>query len=137
MNTNKIIIGGIAGGIAFFLLGWLIYGMLLMDYFMANQNQCVMRPMEDMVWWAMIASNLVSGLLVATIFSWANIKGMMAGAKTGAILGLLLGASLDLGFYGMSSMFSSVSAMFVDIIAYTVMAAIAGAVVGWTMGMGK
>ena len=69
MTNNKTLIGGLAGGVAFFLLGWLIYGILLMDYYAANTNQCAMRPMTDMVMWAMIVSNLAAGLLVATILS--------------------------------------------------------------------
>jgi len=32
MNTRKFLIAGISGGIVYFLLGWLIYGMLLNDY---------------------------------------------------------------------------------------------------------
>ncbi len=36
METNKILLGGLAGGVAFFLLGWVIYGILLMDYTMAS-----------------------------------------------------------------------------------------------------
>ena len=32
MNTTKTFIGGIAGGVIYFLLGYLIYGMLLANY---------------------------------------------------------------------------------------------------------
>jgi hypothetical protein len=32
MNTNKFLIGGIIGGIAYFLIGWLVWGMLLMNF---------------------------------------------------------------------------------------------------------
>ena len=32
MNYKKIIIGGIAGGIAYFFLGWLVYGILLANF---------------------------------------------------------------------------------------------------------
>jgi hypothetical protein len=137
MNTNKIIPGGIAGGIAYFLLGWVIYGMLLMDYMAANTNQSVMRAMDDYQWWALMLGNLFSGLLLATIFSWSNIRGMAAGAKAGAVIGLLLSLSMDLMFYSMSTMYSDISVIVVDVIVSTVMTAIAGGVVGVVMDMGK
>ncbi|MDO8928650.1 MAG: hypothetical protein Q7W54_06655 [Bacteroidota bacterium] len=137
METNKILLGGLAGGVAFFLLGWLIYGILLMDYSMANFNQCNVRPMEDMVWWAMILANLTSGLLFALIFSWSNTTGILNGAKVGGIIGLLFAVSIDLSFYAMTTTFLKASAILVDIVAYTVMSAIAGAVIAWVMGMKK
>ncbi|HBQ83156.1 MAG TPA: hypothetical protein DD745_09795 [Bacteroidales bacterium] len=61
----------------------------------------------------------------------------MAGAKVAAITGLLLSLYLDLSFYAMTSMFSNLTAMFVDIIVFTIMSAITGVVIAWVMGMGK
>jgi len=134
MKSNKILFGGIAGGVSFFLLGWLIYGILLMEYSMANYNQCAARPMEGMVWWAMILSNLAFGFLLAIVFNWTNTHGIIAGAKVGGILGLMMAFSMDLSVYSMSTTFLHVSAVFVDIIVYAVMSAIVGAVVGLVMG---
>lgn len=137
MKTNKILLGGLAGGVTFFLLGWLVYGVLLMDYTTANYNQCAMRPMQDMIWWAMILSNLAFGFLLSMIFSWSNTTGIMSGAKVAGIVGLLMSISIDLGFWAMSSMFSNFTAVFVDIVAYSVMSAIAGVAIAWVMSLGK
>jgi len=137
MKTNKILVGGITGGVALFLLGWVIYGILLMDYSTANYNQCMNRPMQDMIWWSMILSNLALGFLLATIFSWTNTTGFMAGAKTAGIIGLLLSASMDFGYYSMTTMYANPTVIIVDIIAYTVYMAIAGSIVAWVMGMVK
>jgi hypothetical protein len=137
MKTNKILFGGIAGGVTFFLLGWVIYGMLLMNYTTANYNQCSQRPMEEMVWWAMIVSNLAFGFLLAVVFSWSNTTTIPAGAKIAGITGFLISVSMDLSFYSMTSMFSNFTAVLIDIIVYSVMSAIVGVVVAWVMGMGK
>lgn len=137
MNTNKILSGGIAGGVAYFLLGWLVYGMALASYMASHSNPCVMRPMEEMIWWSMIVSNLISGILLALIIGWSGNSSVAGGAKTGAIIGVLMGLALDLSFYSMSTMFTDLGAVFVDIIAYTVMSIGAGAVIGWVMGMSK
>jgi len=137
METSKILQGGIAGGVTFFLLGWLVYGILLSDYSAANYNQCAAKPMEDMVWWALMLSNLAFGFLISIVFSWSNSKGAMDGAKVGGIIGLLVALSIDLSIFSMSNMFSNFSVVLVDIIVYSVMAAIAGLVVALVMGMGK
>jgi len=137
MKTNKILLGGIAGGVALFLLGWLIYGILLMNYTSANYNQCMNRPNMEMIWWALILSNLAYGFLLSFIFSWSNTTGIISGAKIATIIGLLFSISIDLGYYSMTTMYLNPSAIIVDVISYTVYLAIAGAVIGWVMGMVK
>lgn len=137
MKTNKVLLGGIAGGVVFFLLGWIVYGVLLKDFSAANYNQCAMRQMEDMVWWAMIVSNLAFGFLLAIIFGWTNTVSVAAGAKIGAITGALLALSVDLSFYAMSSYFSNFTAVFVDVLVFTVLSAITGLIVALVMNMGK
>lgn len=137
MKTNKILLGGITGGVALFLLGWVIYGIILMDFATANYNQCMNRPMQEMVWWSLILSNLALGFMLSTIFSWSGTTGIMAGAKIAGVTGLLLSASMDFGYYSMTTMYVNPSVIVVDIIVYTVYLAIAGAIVAWVMGMVK
>lgn len=137
MKTNRILLGGLAGGVTFFFLGWLVYGILLKNYAAANYNQCSNRAMEDMIWWAMIISNLAIGFLLSSIFSWSNTTGLLAGAKIAGIIGVLLAVSIDLSFYAMTTMFSNAAAVFVDIIANTGMTAVTGAIVASVMGLVK
>lgn len=137
MKANKIILGGIAGGVASFLLGWLVYGVLLMDFWTNSYNHCAERPEEEMVWWALILSNFASGFLLAFIFSWSNTKGWLAGAKIAGIVALFMIIAYDLSFYSMSTMFNSLQVVIIDIIIGTVFTAIIGAVIGLVMGMGK
>jgi len=137
MQTNKILLGGLAGGVALFLLGWIIYGILLMDFASTNYNQCMNRPNMDMIWWALILSNLAFGFLLAFIFSRTGTTGFVGGAKLGAIIGILLSVSIDLGYYSMTTMYVRPSAILVDVAAYIIYIALAGAVVAWVMGLVK
>jgi len=133
MNTNKILVAGLIGGVAAFLLGWLVFGILLKDA-MVSPVAGFMKPEEDMIWWAMIASNLIWGTTYAYIFvQWANISTWMSGAKAGATLGLLIALSYDLSFYAMSNMFTMQS-MVTDVLASVFMSAAIGAVIGWWLG---
>ena len=133
MNTNKILLGGIAGGITFLLLGWVVYGMLLKDYMAANSNACVMRPETEIVWWAMLISNFAWGFLLALIFSWGNISGAAAGAKTAAIFGVLIGLCYDMLYYSITTMYSNLEVVCVDVLTGTVISAVGGAVIGAVM----
>ena len=134
---NNVLIGGLIGGVALFFLGWLIYGILLDSYLKENTNQCSALQMDSFVWWSVILSNLVLGYFVALILSWSSTTGMSSGLQKGAVVGLLMGLSHDLGIYGMTSMYSKMTVLFVDVAATTVMYAIAGGAIGWYMGMGK
>ena len=137
MKTNKILLGGIAGAVTFFILGWLVYGILLSDYTAENFNLCAAKPMGEMSWWAMILSNLAFGFLLSIVFNWSNTKGIPAGAKAGGIMGLLIGISMDFSVYSMSNMYLNLTALFVDLIVYTFISVIVGIVVGCVMNTGK
>ena len=139
MATKKIIWAGIAGGIAFFLLGWLFYGILLAGFFEANAGTAtgVYREMDDMIMWAIFVGNLFTGFLLAIIMgSWSKVTTPLAGAKVGAIVGLLMTAGFDFTMYGASNLMTMTGGIG-DIITMGVMSAIAGLVVAWVLGMGK
>jgi len=137
MDTNKILLGGIAASVTLFVLKWVVYGLLLIDYINANYNPCIMRPMQDYVMWAMILGTLAFGFLLSLIFSWSNTTGMVKGAKVAGIIGILYSINIDLVLYSTSTRFSNLTAVFVSIIANTAMWVIVGVVAGWVMGMGK
>lgn len=137
MKTNKVLLGGIVGGIAFFFLGWGIYGILMMDYMNENMDQCANRPEGEFIWWAMIVSNLVMGFLYAMIFSWTNTSGFMGGAKLAAIIGFMMGLSMDMSFFSMTVIFGSLTTVIVDVLVWTVLSAIGGGIIGMVMGSGN
>lgn len=134
MKTKKILIGALVGGVAMFFLGWLIYGMLLASFMEANCDNSNARPMEEMIWWAIIASNLIWGLLLAIVLDWAASFTMASGAKIGAVFGLLAGLGFDLGMYSMTTMFSNLTIIIIDSLSYSVMFAVTGALTAWVMG---
>jgi hypothetical protein len=133
MNTNKILVAGLIGGVFSFFFGWLVFGILLKDM-MPSGMASVLRAEADMIMWAMIVSNLVWGLLMAFIFvQWASITTWMSGAKAGAILGLLIATAYDMNFYAMTTMFT-LQDVVMDIVMNTLFVAVMGAVVGWWLG---
>jgi uncharacterized protein YacL len=134
MNSQKFILGGIAGGIVYFLIGYLFYGLLLKNFF--NDNGMVV-DMDKMVWWAMIAGNLAGGFLLAYILSRSNATSAVAGASIGFIVGLLMSLSFDLMMYGIGHVMSSMKALIADVAVSAVLTSITGAIIGLVMGMSR
>lgn len=139
MNTNKFLVGGIIGGIVYFLLGWLVWGMLLADFMNQHTTEAgkaVMKAEGDMIWWALIVANILWGLVLSYVLVKAGVSSAAAGASTGAVFSLLIAAGMQCFYYAMMNM-SDTTWMAVDVAAGTVVGAIVGAVIGWYLGMGK
>ena len=133
MDTKKFLTGTLVGGIAFFFLGYLFYGMALASFF----DQHAMGPMEELVWWALILGNMSSGALLTYIFlKWANVSSFGSGASAAAAIGFFSTLSIDLVRFATSNAFD-LTASLADVVVGTVMTAIAGGVIGVVLGMGK
>jgi hypothetical protein len=122
----RIIRGTVFGAIAFFLLGWLIYGVLLMDFFSVNMNQCVNRTGGEIIWWALVLANLITALLLTLILRWSDAKEGKDGLQIGAIFGVLISLSIDLSYWSMTTMFNDFISLLVDVVATTLILALTG-----------
>ena len=129
----KILRGTIFGGISYFFLGWVIYGILLMGFLSANMNQCAART-DEMIWWAIILSNFTAALLLTLFLKWFGAKGIIDGLKIGALFGFLYAATVALSSWSMTTMYTGLGALIVDIIASTVLFAIVGIIIVLTWG---
>ncbi|WP_424963309.1 DUF1761 domain-containing protein [Ekhidna sp.] len=136
MTAKNRVLATLVGFVVLFLLGWLFYGILLMDFYETNSGSAsnVMRAEEDMIWWALILGNLLQAYFLVYIFSkWEGIDTFGNGFKGGAIIGLILGLAMNLTMYGTSNMMNLTSAL-VDPIVSMVMMGITGGVIGVMLG---
>jgi uncharacterized membrane protein len=130
MNNKKILIGGIAGGILFFLLGWLVYGILLVDFMNqhAGLKGNVNRSDTDMQMGYILAGSILQGVMLAYVLVKANINNIAAGLITGVVIGFLISTSYDLTMYGTTYILSK-KAIMADIIGATLISAMVSAVI--------
>ena len=138
----RIIVAGIVGAIAMFLLGWLVWGILLHSYFdstMTATAKSVMNAEPNLA--PLAIAEIVFGLLFAFIFDyWASIGTFARGAMAGAIIwfGLTLGWDLQMSaFFKDMHVGSPYMPMVVDVIAATVVGGISGGIIGQVLGMMK
>ncbi|MDE3211947.1 MAG: DUF1761 domain-containing protein [Bacteroidota bacterium] len=136
MNAKKFFVGGIAAGVVYFFLGYLFYGILFMDFFSKNAGTAsgVAKSMDQMVWWALILGNLMTGFLLAFVFEKAKTRSFGSGLWMGAWVGLFTAASYDLVSFGTSNLMN-IRGVVADIALFTIMSAVSGAILGWIMGM--
>ena len=134
MNSNKFLLGGFVGGVIYFALGYVFYGLLLKKFF--DENGMAVN-MDNMVWWALIAGNLAAGFLFAYIIGKAKVSTLGGGAGVGIVVGLLMVLSFDLIMYATGQGMKDFKPIAVDVAVSAVISAIAGAGVAWAYGMGK
>lgn len=137
MNT-KVLLAGLATTVFFFFGGWLIYGMLLESYMMANVTvyEGLMKTEEQINFPALIVSNAAWGFLLAILCDKTNSKTLMAGAMTGLWSGFLIMLSFDASFLAFYNLFTT-TYLAVDLVVGTLFMAAGGAVAGLILGSGS
>jgi len=136
METTKLLIGTIVGAITIFLLGWLVYGMLLMDFMASNAGTAVDVNKAEPELLHLFIGNLFTGLLYTIILgNWAKASSVAEGFKVGLIVGLLTAAGLDFVMYATTNMMTMTAAA-ADIVAWGLISGIACAVITMTISRG-
>ena len=130
---TKTLVAGIASAVVFFLLGWLFYGILLMDYFTANSVQYAGLMKETPELWAIAIGNLCWGLAIAYILSKSGVTAAAKGFAVGFIVFLLMSAGFDFVMYGTENLYPA-KIIGIDALINAVMGGISGAVAALILG---
>lgn len=133
---KKMLIGTVVGGVTFFLLGGLIYAIILGDFYEANLGSATGVLRELPILWAMVVSQLGMAAVVTYVFLLSDVASASNGLKTGAILGLLLGIAISFDLYSVTN-WSNSTVAFVEPLVWVVRTALAGAAIGWALGRGS
>jgi hypothetical protein len=134
--NSKTFVGGLIGGIVAFLLGWIIYGMLLMDYFSSNMIQYEGLMKAEPVLWMIFLGGLAWAMLTAYVINASGINNAAKGAMCGAILYMLISLGVNLMFHAQMNMMNT-TIIVVDVLASIIMGGFVGAAIGWWNGRGE
>ena len=131
MNVKNFLIGGIVGGIADFLMGWLIYGILLKDTFPKPAD----AGPENMMF--IFLGCMAFGFMISYIFAQGEgISNYVTGIKVAA--GIAIFMSLSENFF--SHMYKATmdfKMVAIDLVAVLVLASVVGASIAFVNGKMK
>jgi hypothetical protein len=130
MNTKQWVIGTVVGAVVIFAVGYVIFDVLLGDYYAANSGSAtgVMRD-PPIVWALAVGALAYAALILYALRTQAASVNVVSGMKVGAIVGFLLWACADFSLYGITNM-SNLTLTIVDPFVELVHGGIAGAVLG-------
>ncbi len=134
MNTKSFIMSTLAGAVTLFLLGFVFYAVLLMDFFEKAAGSSAVAYRQEPILWAIFLGEVASAALVTFIFQrWASIKTFATGAKGGAIIGVLISLAMGFIYYGTTTLGTMTSTL-ADVIISLIRFGLAGGVIGWVTG---
>jgi hypothetical protein len=131
--SKKAWLAGLAGGVAAYLTGWLIYGVVLMKLLKAHTTVYPGLFKEEMNLVTIAIGCFVWSFTIAWVYSnFSGKKSILGGVITGAILGLLIETGMALSYLGNWNLYDT-TYLIADWLAMGVYSAVVGAVVGWIL----
>lgn len=133
----KILLAALAGTIAYFLIGWLVFEGLLGKYMSANTTHIVgfkKSPEESSMAMLMLSCAAYALLLAIVMGKWADINTFKEGVQLGAIMGILIAIMTNSYWYSTSNFFNGFAPLLVDVAAAGVTVGLMGGVIGWVLG---
>ena len=131
MNVKNFFIGGIVGGIVDFLMGWLVWGILLKNTFPPPEGS---GP-ENIVF--IFLGCMSFGFMLSYIFAQGEgVSQYMAGIKLAVGVALFMSLANNF-FYNMYKDTIDVKMVAIDVVASLVVAAVVGAVISIVNGKMK
>jgi hypothetical protein len=133
---TRVLAATLAGAIAAFLLGYLIFGVLLNSYMTANVNQYAGMMKTPPNFMILIGANLVFAWLLAFVGDyWAGVRNFASGAKLGALITFPVVLWSDLQFEAFMNLYIGFVPIIVNVLAATVLGTIVGGVIGLVLGI--
>ncbi|HVZ55200.1 MAG TPA: hypothetical protein VG870_00960 [Chitinophagaceae bacterium] len=134
--STKTWLGGLIAGILYFFIGWLVFGILTMDFYRTNMTPYtgISKNPPDMVFIGL--GNLAWGLLLAYVLNRSGVRSAAGGFTTGLVITLLMMLGVDLLNYATLNLYNQ-KLLGIDILLNALMGGVIGAVVGWWLGRGR
>ena len=131
----KVLTATLVGSITIFLLGYLIFGILLEPYTKVDEIQYIGLHKVPPDFLLLMLKNIVQAFLLVYIFEYlAGIRTFLGGMKVGAIIMFLTTISLNLNLLSIFNLHNGLTANILDIVGETVRMALGGGIMGAVLG---
>lgn len=129
MNVKKLVVGIVVGTIVSAIVGIIIFDNLVADFYAANMGSAtgVMRD-SQLLWAVIVGTAAYAALITLALGTQSDGTTIVGGARTGAIVGLLVWGTANFVLLGVMNVHTPVIAV-VDSVLEAVRAGITGAVI--------
>ena len=132
MDRKKFALATFAGGVVFFVTGFLFYELLLQEFMMAAHADGVIKETPE--FGILILSQLIFGAFLTMVLRrWPDGDSLAQGAKAGAVLGVLLGLGYSLVTYSTMNLIEP-AVIPVEAVVQGIRGALAGGAIGAVLG---
>jgi len=101
MDTKRLVIGTIVGGVVLYLAGYLIFDLATAGFYTANAATGLYRD-APLLWATALGSLSLAALITLGVASRAGAPTVVGGFVTGAVIGFLVWFGVDFIRYGNS-----------------------------------
>ena len=134
MDTKRLVIGTLVGGIILYALGYLIFDLAFADFYAANPGSATGVERNPQLVWAVALGTLSYAAFVTLgIGSRSSSSSVGASVKVGAVVGFLLWFTVDFILYGITNV-GNLTRTVVDPLLELVRGGIAGGVIAVVLG---
>jgi len=134
MNVRKLVVGIVVGTIVASIVGIVVFDNLVADFYAANMGSAtgVMRD-SQLLWSVILGTAAYSALITLALGTQKDGTTIAGGARTGAVIGLLLWGTADFVLLGVMNVHTPLLAI-VDTVLEAIRAGITGAVIAVVLG---
>jgi hypothetical protein len=133
MTTQKLLVGTIVGWVVLFFLGYLIFGILMADFYRANAGTATGVEKMPLNLVAIGIGQLAAAGALTLILSWVGVRSIGQGATMAGVVGLLFFLGVDLTTFG-STNTSTLKVTLVEPVIIGILYAIAGGAIAAVAG---
>jgi len=134
MDTKRILIGTLVGGIIVYAVGYLIFDLAFANFYAANVGSATgVARNPQLVWAVALGSLSYAALVTLAIGNRAGSSDIGAGVKIGAVVGFLLWFTVDFILYGITNI-ANLARTVVDPLLELVRGGIAGGAIAVVLG---
>ena len=136
MDSKRLVIGTIVGGIVLYAVGYLIFELAFGEFYAANAGSATGVDRDPQVIWALVVGSLTYAALITLGIGRSAGATIGSGVMVGAVVGFLLWATAGFTLYAVSNL-SNLTRTVVDPLLEAVHGGIAGAAIAMAIGKMK
>ena len=127
MDTKRIVIGTIVGTVVLYVIGYVMFDNLAASFYTANRAAPVSVYRDPALQWANVLASVPYAVLISLCLANRGVTSPAQGLITGGVIGFLVWATADIGYYGFASVWNF-PVLIVDPVLEFVHAGVSGAV---------